>query len=89
MKVGVGHAARNCCDGHSPASFGTSALGREELSSFRKYGSQELLMELANGRVKECAFGKAGELKSTIVSQFESSGLRVERTSEDRACRCS
>ena len=74
LQVGVVYTVRDCCDGQSLASLGRWPVAarrypeteawRDVVGLFRKftqqYGTKELLMNLALGRVEENAFPSSG-----------------------------
>ena len=100
MLVGTGYTARQLCDGQTlawPGRWPPEQRQYPEGSSWkqvsallfsfaREWGTPELLMKLAVGRVKSCPFPEDSvlELKRKLVEALESSGHGLRRTAEDR-----
>ena len=100
MQIGVGYTVRDFCDGQSLASPGrwppatrqypcsdTWTSVSEHVRKFSEhYGTTQLLMDLALGRVEKCPFpSESGrELKGEIIGLLSSRGLNLNRESGDR-----
>ena len=100
MMVGTGHTARPLCDGQSLASPGRwppecrrypDCVAWKEVSKLlidysKKWGTADLLMKLALGRVEKCPFPEDSvlELKRKLVRKLEGTGHGLARTTDDR-----
>ena len=100
MRVGVGYTARDICDGQGlpspgrwaipsrryPASSSWKTVTRKFEQFSAQYGTPELLMNLALGRVQENPFCEKDirELKQEIISELEQAGLELKREENDR-----
>ena len=100
MIIGVGHISRELCDGQTLASQGRwpvasrrypdTALWRSLAAKFieysRKYGTTELLMKLALGRVDSCPVEAESTqaLESETLDILAEHGWKLERDSDDR-----
>ena len=100
MLVGSGYCTREFCDGQTLASPGRWPVESrrypdrpewtnvvEMITEFsRSFGTMELLVNLAVGRVKESPFPHEAvvSLKTRIIDQLERSGIPLARHQEDR-----
>ena len=100
MRVGVGYTARDMCDGQGlpspgrwpiasrryPASPIWKAVTRKFEQFSTQYGTAELLMNLALGRVQENPFSEKDiqNLKEDVIDELERAGLQLKREENDR-----
>ena len=101
LQVGVGYTVRGYCDGQSLASLGrwpAAARRYPETSTWREvaqlfdqfsqqYGNEELLMNLALGRVEAMPFPaqKVASPKGRIIEVLHAQGFVLQRVESDRA----
>ena len=100
LLIGTGYTAREYCDGQSLASPGRWPPSQRNYpthpewtvvsSAFKKftdtYGTPELLVRLALGKVDSCPFGtrEISELKADIVTGLKEYGLELRTSERDR-----
>ena len=100
MMVGTGYTARPLCDGQSLASPGRwppecrrypdcdswKEVSKLLIDYSKKWGTADLLMKLALGRVEKCPFPEDSvlELKRKLVRTLEGTGHGLARTTDDR-----
>ena len=100
MAVGLGYTSREYCDGQSLASPGRWPPGSRNYPSrpdwvsvakrYQKftehYGTEQLLVSLALGKVKESPFEKRDidELKGAVIAELEARGYTLGRCDSDR-----
>ena len=100
MRVGVGYTARDICDGQGlpspgrwpvasrrypePPIWKTVTRKFEQFSA--QYGTSELLVNLALGRVQENPFSEKDiqDLKRDVIDELERAGLDLKREENDR-----
>ena len=100
MRVGVGYTARDLCDGQGlpspgrwpvasrryPASPIWKTVTRKFEQFSAQFGTSELLMNLALGRVQENPFCQKHiqDLKRDVIDELERGGLELKREENDR-----
>ena len=100
MRVGVGYTARDMCDGQGlpspgrwpiasrryPASPIWKAVPRKFEQFSAQYGTAELLMNLALGRIQENPFSEKEiqDRKQDVIDELEPAGLELKREENDR-----
>ena len=100
VQVGLGHTARDYCDGQSLASpnrskpedrrYPETERWKGVVELFRKnaetYTSDQLLVELSLGSVSKFPFAPASisELKNEVIKLAQSYGLELNRSGDDR-----
>ena len=99
MTVGTGYTARPFCDGQSLASPGRWVPDQRRYPSHptwsavsslfsrftATYGSPELLMQLALGKVDSSPFGQKemAQLKADVIASLHGLGLQIKTSTED------